>query len=368
MPDYAQRLQEIEDVRERAIQECEDQRRLIGERMLSLPESDLPEDAGPLVQRYHAIQERLETASSAIERLTAIDHRQEEIRERMKTLQKEREHLFRGLDSVYEQIGAVAFRLFKQHPLIDTSYSGIFQNLAKYQDDIRVLDAQLARYSSEPAHQQRSLLERIGTKTRRTIAKNRKLVRNNQLPRLLQEAGQQLVETDFLEQMDDDELATVATPIKDVERRRDEIDAELQQLKEESGTLVAEFNSLGNGQKLSSARKERESEIDAAKRESTEILASLGRIAAEHPPEALSDYVETLHQCEARIAHFDALLQRLHAGRKALTIADEISQIKRRIETRQKELAELEEEVDAKTKELQELESQRGTEEELFDS
>ncbi len=336
--------------------------------MLDMSEEDLPDDAVPLVQRYRAIQERLETASSAIERLMEIDQRQNEIRKRMKALQKEREHLFRGLDSVYEQIGAVAFRLFKNHPLIDASYSGVFENLAKYQDDVRVLEAKLDRYSSEPAQHQRSILERIGTSTRRTIAKNRKAVRTNQLPRLLQDAGRRLVDTDFVEQMDDEELTTVAKPITDVETRRDEIDGELQQLKEESGTLVAEFNSLGNGQKLSNARKERETEIAAAKSESDEILVSLGRVAVEHALEQLKDRVETLRQCEERIAHFDSLLERLRAGQKALTISDEISQMRGRIEARRQELHDLEQEADAKTQELQELESQRGHEDDLFDT
>ncbi|MEX2445216.1 MAG: hypothetical protein WD492_16550 [Alkalispirochaeta sp.] len=368
MPDYAKRLQEIVDVRQRAIRECEDQRRLIGERLLDLPESKLPEEAAPLVKRHHSIQQRLEAASSAIERLMEIDQRQNEIRDRMKALQKERESLFRGLDDVYEQIGAVAFRIFKHHPLIDPSYSDAFESLARYQDDIRLLDAQLDRYSAEPAQQQRSIVERIGTKTRRAIAKNRKSVRTNQLPRLLQDSGRRLVETDFVAQMDDEELSAVAQPIKDVEQRREEIDSALQELKEESGKLVAEFNSLGNGQKLARARKERESEIEAAKTESGEILASLGRVAREDPPENLSDKIDALKQCEERIAHFDSLLERLKAGQKALTITDEISQLHDRITARRRELEELEQEALAKNEELQELESQRGNERDLFDT
>ncbi|MFO8043161.1 MAG: hypothetical protein R6U25_08170 [Alkalispirochaeta sp.] len=368
MPDYANRLQEIFDVRERAIQECENQRRLIGERLLDLPENELPEQAGPLVQRHHSIHERLEAASSAIERLMQIDQRQNDIRERMKVLQKERENLFRGLDSVYEQIGAVAFRLFRDHPLIDASYSQAFEDLARYQDDIRVLDSQLDRYAAEPAQSQRSIMERVGTRARRAIAKNRKSVRSNQLPRLLQEAGRRLVETDFVAQMEDEELEAVAKPIRDVEHRRDEIDAELQELKSESGKLVAEFNSLGNGQKLSKARKDRESEIEAAKSESDEILASLGRVARDAPPDALTEEVDSLKQCEERIAHFDALLERLRAGQKALTVGDEISQLQERIAQRRRELEDMEQETEAKQRELQELEEQRGDEADLFDT
>jgi DNA repair exonuclease SbcCD ATPase subunit len=368
MPDYSQRLQEISDVRQRAIDECERQVRLIGERVLELPDKAIPDNAGPLIQRHRSIQERLESASSAIERLMEIDQRQDEIRERMKTLQKERDGLFRGLDSVYEQIGAVAFRLFKDHPLIDASYSQAFASLARYQDDIRVLDAQLDRYSVEPARQQRSVLERIGTSTRRALAKNRKSVRTNQLPRLLQDAGRRLMETDFVDQMDDDELSSVAKPIREVEERRAVIDTELQNLKDESGTLVAEFNSLGNGQKLSRARKERESEIEAAKSESGEILSSLGSVAVETPPESLTDQIDALKQCQERISHFDSLLERLKAGQKAVTVSNEISQAKERMSELRQELEELEQKTQAKEKELHQLESQRGNEDELFDT
>lgn len=367
MPDYTERIAELTDVRDRALVECENQRRLLGERLVELDEAARPDGAGDLVTRYHAIRDRVEDASTALERMIAIDQRQTEIRDEMKELQKEQDQAFKGLEEVYEQIGSVAFRMFREHPLLDARYSAVFENLARYQDDMRRLDTELDRYSAEPASGAGSLFERLGTRSRRAILRNRRSVRENQLPRLLQDAGRRLMDTDFVERIDDEELNRVAAPVFAARENRNRLDERLTALREESGRLVEEFNDLSRGKKLPRARRDREGEIDTARSELNAVLSQLGAIAGAAPPESLEAAARSLRECEQRTEHFTELIHRLEAGAEARRISGEIDDLEARIAETETRLQELRATRDDRSARRDALLTQRGDEDELFD-
>jgi hypothetical protein len=368
MYDYQKRIAELEDVRRRAETDCSHQRRLLGQRMLDLPAASRPPEAEPLVQRWHDTSRHVEEAGSAIERMVAIDDRQAAIRGSMKELQKERDALYANTDAVYEQVGAVAFRLFREHPLIDASYSAAFAGLARYQDQMRSIDAGLDRVHAEPQGTRRRLLDRIGVGSRKLILQNRKNVREGQLPRLLQEAGKELAETDFIDQMDDDELRTVSEPLRAIAARREAIDAELAGLREESGALLAEFNRLSDGKKLPRAQKDRESEIDAARAQLDQILTQLGTVAVEAAPDELSDGVSALQACGERVDHYAALIERLRAGERVIALDREITGVDAEISGIEGKLAELKAQRKHLEKERSQAEKARGAETDLFDN
>lgn len=368
MYDYQKRISELSDVRRRAETDCAHQRRILGQRLLDLPSESQPPAAESLVQRWHDSSRNVEEAGSAIERMVAIDKRQDAIRDAMKELQKERDALYANTDAVYEQVGAVAFRLFREHPLIDASYSAAFAGLARYQDQMRSIEAGLDRVHAEPEGTRRSFLERVGVGSRKLVLKNRRNVRESQLPRLLQEAGRQLAETDFIDQMDDDELSEVSQPLRVIAARREEIDAELSRLREESGELLAEFNQLSDGKKLPRAQKDRESQIDVARAEIDEILTHLGTVATEAAPAELADQIESLKGCEERIAHYTSLIERLKSGERVITLDGEIAGIDREIAKAEEQLNDLRTRRKSLEKDRSEAEKARGAETDLFDN
>lgn len=368
MYDYQKRISELEDVRRRAEKDCSHQRRVLGNRLLELPETSRPPDAEPLVQRWHDTSKYVQEAGSAIERMVEIDARQTTIRESMKALQKERDSLYANTDAVYEQVGAVAFRLFREHPLIDASYSPAFAGLARYQDQMRSIDAGLDRVHAEPEGTRRRFLDRIGVGSRRLILRNRRNVRESQLPRLLQEAGKRLSETDFIDQMDDRELREVSEPLRTIAARREEIDAELARLREESGSLLAEFNQLSDGKKLPRAQKDRESQIDTARAQLDETLTQLGTLAVEAAPPELSDEIDSLMGCHERIDHYTGLIERLKAGERVIALDGEIAGIDREIAGIEEKLAELKARKKQLEKERSQAETSRGAETDLFDN
>lgn len=358
--DYAERIREITEIRDRARRECDDQQRLLGERSVELSRDDVNEDAAALLDEYHTLKSAVENASSVLERMIHIDERQAAIRDQMKALQRERDGLTDGLEPVYERIGGIAFQLFRGNPMLDSRFSMVFSDLARYHDDVRKLDHELDRYSAAPEGDRRPLLERLGTGSRAFLLRNRRKVRENQLPGLLQRAGRDLAESGFIEQMDDEELTQAAEPILRKRERRDEIDRELEALRAESGELVSEFNGLSEGKRLARARKEREEEIDGLRTRLVSVLSSLGAVVAAEAPDSLTEQAQALHTCRERITHFDNLLTRLEAGREAQRLSSQVAELTAQIERLTGERTSL-------STQLKEQEKLRGDESELFD-
>lgn len=357
---YSDRISEISDIRERARRECEDQQRLLGERAVELSPEMLPETAAGLLEEYQQLQREVENSSSVLERMITIDERQAAIRDRMKALQKERDSLADGLEPVYERIGALAFQLFRNNPMVDSRYSTIFADLARYHDDVRKLEHELDRYGAAAGRDKRPFMERLGTGSRTFLLRNRRKVRENQLPGLLQRAGHDLAESGFIEQMDDEELNQAAGPILQMRMRREEIDRELETLRSESGELLKEFNGLSDGKRLAKARREREDEIDRTRTRLVAVLSGMGAAVVGDPPEALAEQAAALQTCRERITHFDSLLARLEAGREAQELSSRVASL-------DEQIGQLKAERDNLQDRLKEQESLRGDESELFD-
>ncbi|MFP4153964.1 MAG: hypothetical protein ACLFSV_14050, partial [Alkalispirochaeta sp.] len=356
-------------------------RRLAGEHYIPLIGSEDLEAKDPpaaaLLNRYREIREKMEHSSSALERMIRIDERQTEIRSHMRELQKELEQKEsgRGLEGTYEAVGAAAFRLFREHPLVDATYSAAFSGVARYQDEIHRLDTQLQQLQSDPTAESASVFRKISRRGRELVLKNRRAVKENQLPGLLQKLGRDLASTDFLDAMDDPELTAAAEPIRAVEERKEQLRREIEALSTESRTLVEEFNALSGGSRLQRAQQHREDEIAAYREKLNEILLELGSLAEERSPQELTEDLERVQTEKERLAHFDEILHRLEAGKRAKSLQGEIAENEQRRNDLDARIADLEqkkrnlaEEAVAMSKEVEDLIKRRGDERDLFDS
>lgn len=375
MPDYNTRISELTDVLAETNQGIKRLQRELGTKVVRLKKADRPKDSESLFEEHKSLTETIGAAGDAIERMAAIDTRQHEIRDTMKKLREEHESLDKGLDPVFEQIGAVAFRLFKEHPLVDASYSSVFENLAKYYDGVRSIETELEQIGAGDDGTNRRFLEKIGLRSREFILRNRRSIKENQLPRLLTTAGQELAAGDFIESMEDEELNRVAQPLIDVRNRQSEIDSRLNDLSSESGRLVEEFNTVSGGRKLAPARRDRESQIDSARDRLAQVLLALGKLAENENIESLRTEIDAIRQEEARAAHFRSLLARLGAGREVIRVEREIDTLVARrekaagqIRELEVHIAALEEEQRTRKAELAQYRSERGEEKELFES
>lgn len=376
MHDYSDRIKEIADTRSAVRIECDRLRRVLGERFVPIAD---PEDleAQPLVKRYTEIKERIERSSSALERMIRIDERQTDIRMEMKELQRELDQLEsgKGLAGTFEAVGSAAFRLFREHPLVDATYSSVFAGIAKYQDEIRRIDAQIQQIQTKPSGSGISFFGKVSRGGRDMILRNRRSVKENQLPGLLQKLGRELADSDFFEAMDDPELNEAAEPLREIQARKDELRQKIQGLSEESRALVEEFNTLSGGSRLVKAQRLKEDEIAEARNELNNQLLSLGSLAEQRQPEELKEETQRLSDEEERRRHFESLLQRLQAGQKALLLEEEIAsntERKRKIDETINQLKmdqkSIDEDSAAKEAERKQLISERGDESDLFDT
>ena len=233
MSDYGKRIRQVTGDHEKTLLDTERLLKEIGSCTVELPREKLPAEGLPeeitsLIDQYRTIRDSMESASASIERMMNIDTRQSVIKQTMKNLQSERDDLGRGLAGVYEQIGAVAFRLFRESPLLDSGYSSAFEGLARHQDEIRGIETKKRELDrGDDSDEKRPILERIRARGKDLLLRKKLSVRENRLPRLLQAAGEQLAQSDFIDRMDNVELNRVAEPLRSVQRRWSEIDQEL---------------------------------------------------------------------------------------------------------------------------------------------
>ena len=378
MYDYNARIKEITDVRLASQLECERLRRIIGRHFVEHAAEDDAE-AAPFVAEYRDLSERIEKTSSALERMIRIDERQTEIRMKMKDLQKELEHAEsgRGLEGTYEAVGAAAFRLFREHPLVDATYSSAFGSLARYQDEMRRIETRMEQVQTDPKSTNGSVFDKISKHGRGFVLGKRRTVKENQLPGLLQKLGRELASTDFFDAMDDAELTAAAEPLREAEDRKAALEAEIAALTEESRNLLDEFNTLAGGSRLSRAQQRHEEEIATARNKLNDVLLRLGSLAEERDEQdvSVSEELERLRNEESRKEHFDALLARLEAGKRALALQQEINADEARKSQLEEEIGKLKarkeqlgSEVKTKETERKNLLAEQGDETELFDS
>jgi chromosome segregation ATPase len=381
MSDYGKRIRQVSGDQEKTLRDTDRLLREIGSCTVELPPEKLPLEELPaeidtLINRYREIRDSLESASAAIERMMHIDARQSAIKQTMKNLQSERDDLGRGLAGVYEQIGAVAFRLFRESPLVDAGFSSAFEGLARHQDEIRAIEnkkKQLDR--SGDSGEKRPILERVRATGKDLFLKKKLSVRENRLPRLLQSAGEQLAQSDFIDRVDDAELNRVAEPLRSVQRRWGEIDRELEDLTHESGRLVKEFNDLSDGHGLSRARNAQEKEIAREREQMDAVFLEIGRIIERERPRGFEEYLERLDKLRQEATTHESTLARLKAGRQLETTLSELKTCRnqqdktaneiKELQNRQKKLKD-EEKVLASR--IEELEAERGDPTELFES
>lgn len=376
MSEYTRRIRRFTEERAQTQDQVDQALRELGTRTVDeLREEQLP-GLDQLLAEHDEIREGMSLAGSAIQRMTDIDERENEIRQTMKKLRSEREELGRGLSGVYEQIGAVAFRLYRESPLVDAGYSSAFEALARYQDEVRAIENKISRLNRDGEDQTKpGFLERLKSGSRDYYLRNRKNARENRLPRLLQSTGEQLAQGDFISQVDDEELNRVSEPLRQVHRRWDEIDQELQDLSRESGRLVEEFNDLSGGQGLKRARGDREADITRLREQLDSVLLQIGLIAEGQNPPPLKDDLDKLASLRKALSEQDTLLARLHAGQQAEYVMRDLGACTREQEKRTREIEELQEQLrklqdeeSALRAQLKQLETERGDPAELLEN
>ena len=360
MPNYDRRMHEIARVRSAVYQECERARRELGRSIVAADRASWPESVVPRIREYQALQETIETRAAACEQAAGIAEEQRSLATEVRTLHGARKRSEHDARRSYARIGEVAFRLFREHPLLDATYTDAFEQLARYHDELRRLE-QSAEHTAVPEGSRgRGILDRIANRGRDVLVRNRLAAKRAQLPRLLEDAGARLAQGAFIDQVDDTDLNDAAVPVRTQREKQREIDARLGEIEDRQAVLDQQLSVLIGTTPLQRARKAIEQEINTAKARANDLLLEIGRAAEHEQTATFAEARSFLSDCEQRRRSFDELMARLQAGKHAELLTVEIEDIEHRREILSARIKELQNEV----KSLKTIAKERGTERE----
>lgn len=339
----------------------------------------------PAVLEQEAFSDLLPQISAQneeIARIAATIERLEEIGERVKALgldreekEKRKEELTEELRPHYRAIGAAAFRIFRENPLIDSKYTEIFKPLSENYDEVRQLERELANLHGEEA--KRPLVARLMKRGQDLLLKNR--IQNKQEKRdaLHEEAGRQLCRTEFIALLDDPDLNAAAEPYEELMERINGLQKEIDEIDEEIRELNQEQQEKSGGKRLQKAVADlRETR---AQRESAQhaLFAQVGgryvdTLAEKEPPEELGFFLDELTELDEREAEKRKGIEKLDAAVKVAELGNRIRQTDEEKERQQRKLERIQRSIDELQKELTHLQEEqqraaelRGPEEDL---
>lgn len=334
-------------------------------------------------KEFQDLVTQLDAQNEEISRIAATVQRIEEINERIKALtldregrEEEREKRTLELKPHHTLIGEIAFRVFRENPMIDNKYTEIFRALSENYDEVRQLERDLAALHGEQA--KRPFMERLMKRGRDLLLKSRIQSKQEKRDALYEEAGAQLAETDFVDLIDDPELNEAAAPfeekrrqIKEIDREIEEIDAEIRELNEEQREKSGGKRSQRALSELKESRKEREEAQE-------ELFSQLGRRYFEGGSEdrksdpTIASFEQELAALDERENGCRKAIERLEAAISVEELSSRIRQTgeekerqKRKLEKIQQSIRELEEEIATLEEEQKKAEEVRGSQEEL---
>ena len=374
MRDYTKRIRELTRSRRQAADACEEQRREIGNKLATLASDERPEGSQEYFASIASLNAQLAGVNGKLARMDSILARQDEIESRIDELRRGSDQIETELAPVFEQIGSVAFRLFREHPLIDTTYSAAFEELARYQDEVRAVEREVEQLRAS-IEGNKGFVERVILQGRDILLRNRLSSKENRLPAVLRRTGAQLSSTDFVVQMDDPELNQVADQLIVARERQAALSSEIERLKDEHAELSKELDQLTGGRRLAKARSELDETGAEIQQELAKVYLSLGTFAESRSIPAVAEQTEALHAAGAEVARLDALLSRLEAGQRAQAVADERRRMESRLAAAEEQIAKLQHQKDQLEEQIashgdlyKQLLKERGTEDELFKS
>lgn len=179
----------------------------------SLPFS--PEDPA-----YATVKESVEKLRGVETRLAELDEAQRRhaaIKQEITNTQSRIEAIEEEMGPLFETIGRAAFAVFQDNPFIDPTYAELFQELA---EEIRTLEEVQRELAEEERDiDEKSFLDRMLARGKVTWLRSRKQSREHALEKHFRDAGKQIVETDFVDVVEDPGLNSAIRPYEHQRRR-----------------------------------------------------------------------------------------------------------------------------------------------------
>ncbi len=325
----------------------------------------------PLLARFREHQGAVDTAASTIESMVSAESRLEEIKRERETIRSNRKEVDAECVPVYREVGRVAFGLFREQRLIDSAFGAIFADLAQFQD--RVDEIERKRQETQNT-ESRNLVQRIVAKGEQLVLDGRRASRENQLPRLLLEAGRAVYEGDFISRIDDPALNRTVEPLRDIGARLATLARTEEKLLSEEEALGLKLKEATGGKRIGRAREQREAEIAELQAEMADVTIQIGEVACENHLPGIEDQLERLNEIRAErkkaqgdLAKIDAALEELRLNAKTEALETRAAELEERAASIEEQRRSVLEEIAETQKAAKQAARKRGNAYSLID-
>ena len=240
-------------------------------------------------------------------------------------------------------------------------------------EDIENIETDIERIQDQK--KQRKFFEKIADTGQTTYLKGVKMIRAKTMPRLYREAGQKLVETNFLETTGNEEIQQAAEPFLQNREKLQELHGKIGNLEEEEKSLESELINLGVDTRADKRTEELDRNIADAEAGYAEKLLAIARKVRENTPEAVAKlpeyqtFLKKVEEKEQQNEQFRENITKLNAAievdnciRQIERMNENISDRKRRIQEHEQEIADLQNRISETEEKKKTYEEIRGPE------
>jgi chromosome segregation ATPase len=311
-------------------------------------------------------------------RLDEAQQRKEQIQAEKKELNRRITKSMNDVEPYFEEIGRLAFDVYRTNPVVDSAAEEIFAPLLNKFNEIKTADRDVARLADE-RKRGRNPMGQLMTGGRLLFERSKQQLRKTNLASLYTAAGRQVCTSGLIDRLDDPKLEQAAGPYFEARRHIETAEAKLQELEKEEENLELERMTLLDGKGVNERRaqlmtmlRNREEGLEQALRElgrSYAVAKSRPRVEPDvaHLIDELQDLYERRKRCERKRKRVDAAVQILEIdedrdGKEASI--EELRQERDRIDRR---MGEIREELSQEEERRKRLVKARGKVDDLLD-
>jgi chromosome segregation ATPase len=338
-----------------------------GSHLLQKPARIAGVDLSEIRQREKDVTAQVEEATKTRDRISEIEDRLVGAKEEAAALQADIRRLSEDIDPIYEEVGSIAFDVYRGNPLVDQEYADLFTPLVEVNSELSGIDAAMAE--QQALLEAKPFLEKMVIRGRIALLRNRRTTREGSFKRLIRTAGHDIMATSFVDEIGDPKLSAAAEPYRDRLIATRERETDLAALSEERKALLQEMESLGAGKRSQKKREELDEDLLILTQTSTAIRAELARAvrnaADAELPSRSRQLFATAQTLEKRLEAVVAVSERIQAAVEAERLEDESERLTGEIYTRETRQADLKKEIAALKRDVKtidsKLESKRQT-------
>ena len=348
-----------------------------GAHLQSKPSSVPGADLAEIRARDKQVTEQVTATTKQQGRLKEIENRLREIRDQSTRVQAEIRALSDDAGPIYDEIGRMAFDVYRGNPLVDQEYADIFAPLVEVNGELSGIDAEIAE--QQALLDEKPFLEKMVIRGRIALLKNRRITREGSLKRLVRSAGHDIMETAFVDEIGDPKLTAAAQPYRERLEATREMEGKLDALSSEKQALQAELEKAGAGKRPAKKIAELEEEISILAQTQASIRAELASavrgVAPEGLPAKCRPLFATAAEIEESLKAVLGVFQRLEAAADVERLEADSQRMKAELAVKtsredqlKKEISKLKHELKSMDTLLEEKRAVRGSVDELLES